>query len=149
MLASSPGLNAILATGVGIDFVLNSRTGLEYKHINPAVFMMSPFEAPDPELLKTLLEPMLDDFQYWLNRAQMLLENEDIYFLSTNAQADLLARVGQVQQEVQVAQSLFRALGGQAGVDAAVVMGWHKLVAECWRVMIRFQLEQAKSTGTL
>lgn len=110
---------------------------------------MSPFEAPDPELLKTLLEPMLDDFQYWLNRAQVLLENEDIYFLGTDAQADLLARVGQVQQEVQVARSLFRALGGQAGVDAAVVMGWHRLVAECWRVMIRFQLEQAKSTGTL
>jgi hypothetical protein len=110
--------------------------------------MMSPSEAPDPELLKTLLEPMLDDFQYWLSRAQTLLEDEDIHFLSTEAQADLLARVGQAQQEVQVAQSLFQAIGGQAGVDPAVVMGWHRLVAECWQVMIRFRVGQANPTET-
>jgi hypothetical protein len=110
---------------------------------------MLPFELPDPELLKTLLEPLLEDFQYWLSRAKTLLTEEDILFLSAEAHADLLARVDQALQEVSAAQSLFQAIGCQAGVDAEVVMGWHKLVAECWQVMIQFRLGQVDPTETL
>jgi len=104
---------------------------------------------PDPELLKTLLEPLLDDFKYWLGRAQTLLLNEQIEFLSAHDRADLLARVQQVLQEVSVSQSLFHATNGQVGVDTAMLIGWHKLVAECWQVMIRFRLGEPHASEKL
>ncbi len=104
---------------------------------------------PDPELLKTLLDPLLDDFNHWLGRAQSLLLNETIEFLSADEHADLLKRVEQVLQEVNASQSLFHATNCQAGVDAAMLLGWHKLVAECWQVMIRFRLGETQASETL
>jgi Protein of unknown function (DUF2605) len=101
--------------------------------------------VPDPELLKTLLEPLLDDFQYWLSRAKVLLSTEEVSFLTAESHADLLARVEQTFHEVKAAQSLFQATGCQVGVEGAVIMGWHTLVAECWQVMIRYRLGQANA----
>ncbi len=95
---------------------------------------------PEPELLKVLLKPLLDDFQYWFAQARSLLETEEICFLGTEQQADLLARVDQAQQEVNAARSLFNATDGQVGVDPAILMLWHRLVVECWRVMVYFRL---------
>jgi Protein of unknown function (DUF2605) len=100
---------------------------------------MYPLDLPDPDLLKTLFEPLLEDFQYWLNGAKALLDQERIDFLEVGAQTNLLNRVEQTLQEIQVTQSLFRATDGQAGVDSAVVMNWHRLVTECWQVSTRFR----------
>jgi Protein of unknown function (DUF2605) len=105
---------------------------------------MFPTNLPDPELLKTLLEPLLEDFQYWLSQAKGLLIEEDIAFLEAESNSDLLGRVEQALQEVQATQSLFHATGSQVGVDTAVIMRWHKLVAECWQVVSRFRRGDSK-----
>lgn len=99
--------------------------------------------VPEPELLKTLLEPLLEDFQYWFERSQSLLETQEIGFLGAENQANLLARVKQAQQEVSVTQMLLKATDGKAGVDTAVLMPWHNLVAECWQVAIRFRMDDS------
>jgi hypothetical protein len=98
---------------------------------------------PEPELLKSLLEPLLEDFQYWFGRSQSLLEAETIEFLGDEKQAGLLARVKQAQAEVGVAQMLFSATGEQVGVEVAVLVPWHRLVTECWQVAARFRSENA------
>lgn len=98
---------------------------------------------PEPELLKSLLEPLLEDFQYWFGRSQSLLEAESIEFLGDEKQADLLARVKQAQSEVRTAQLLFRATGEQVGVEVAVLVPWHQLVTECWQVAVRFRSENS------
>jgi hypothetical protein len=95
----------------------------------------------EPELLKALLEPLLEDFQYWFQRSRSLLENKTIDFLESEAQADLLARVIQAQQEVGTAQMLLNATGGQVGVETSVLVPWHTLVAECWKVGMRYRRE--------
>jgi hypothetical protein len=100
--------------------------------------------VPDPELLKTLLDPLLDDFQYWLSRAKVLLSNEEVSFLTAEAHADLLARVEQAFHEVKAAQSICQATGCQVGIEGSMIMGWHAVVSECWQVMIRYRLGQAK-----
>lgn len=102
---------------------------------------MSDFDRPEPELIKALLEPLLDDFQHWFERSRSLLENHDIEFLSPEEQADLMARVSQAQQEASIAQMLLSATGGQAGLDTAVLLPWHQLVTECWQVAIRFRTD--------
>lgn len=98
---------------------------------------------PEPELLKTLLAPLLDDFQYWFSGARSRLEKSEIHFLGPEKQADLLHRVKQTQQEVSAAQSLFKATNGQIGVEAAILITWHQLVAECWQVMVRSRSEES------
>lgn len=96
---------------------------------------------PEPEFLKTLLEPLLDDFLYWFGRSRSLLERNALDFLSAEDQADLLRRVRQAQQEVETAQMMLKATNGQIGLDTAVLMPWHRLVTECWQVSMRFRTQ--------
>lgn len=98
---------------------------------------------PEPDLLKTVLEPLLDDFQYWFSRSRQLLESEKISFLSTDKQADLLATVVQAQQEVSAVQALLKATNSQAGVETSVLMAWHQLVLECWQVSLKLRTGRA------
>lgn len=105
-------------------------------------------EIPDPKLLKAILDPLLEDFQYWFARSQTLLETEELSFLGDRRQADLLARVLQAQQEVSTTQMLTQALGGQAGIEMSVLVPWHKLLTECWQVAMRFRSEGSASPPT-
>ncbi|UBF26428.1 DUF2605 domain-containing protein [Kovacikia minuta CCNUW1] len=102
---------------------------------------------PDSDLLKTVLEPLLEDFQYWLGRSRLLLETETIPFLDTDEQADLLARVITAQQEVSTAKMLFDATNGQVGIESSALAPWHRLVTECWQVATRFRTEGQTEKG--
>ncbi|QIZ71865.1 DUF2605 domain-containing protein [Oxynema aestuarii] len=104
--------------------------------------MLNP-NLPEPDLLKSVLEPLLEDFQYWFGRSRKLLETEKIGFLGDRAQADLLSRVERAQQEVSTAQMLFKATDGKAGVEMEVLMPWHRLLTECWQVAMRFRMENS------
>ncbi len=105
--------------------------------------MLNP-NLPEAELLKTVLQPLLEDFKYWFARSRSLLETERISFLGTQQQSALLDRVRQAQQEVSTAQMLFQATGGQVGIDMAALMPWQELVTECWKVGMRFRSEQSR-----
>jgi hypothetical protein len=100
---------------------------------------MTNFHPSEKELLKTLLEPLLGDFQYWFSRARTLLEAELLPFFSQEEQTSLLERVIQAQQEVLSAKMLFEAMNEQVGVDMAMLMVWHQLVTECWQVSTRLR----------
>lgn len=93
--------------------------------------MSSP--ASEGELLKAVLGPLLEDFQYWFSRSRDLLESKALPTLTPEAQADLLARIKTAQQEVAAAQGLFQATGGQIGLEMSTLAPWHQLVAECWQ----------------
>ena len=103
----------------------------------------------ESELLKTILEPLLDDFQYWFARSRKLLENEDISFLEPQQKTDFLTRLTQAQQEVGATQMLVKATGSKAGVDMAVLLPWHQLLTECWKMALRFRSEQAMESQGL
>lgn len=97
---------------------------------------------PESELLKTLLKPLLQDFQYWFGRSRSLLETERVSFLTSQEQLDLLERVKQAQNEVNAAQIVFEATGEQVGIDMTVLVPWHHLVTECWKVTMQLRLPQ-------
>ncbi|MBR8838845.1 MAG: DUF2605 domain-containing protein [Stigonema ocellatum SAG 48.90 = DSM 106950] len=94
---------------------------------------------PETELLKTVLQPLLEDFQYWFGRSRDFLESEQISFMSEVEQCDLLTRVKEAQEEVNTAKMLFSAIDGKVGLDMATLMPWHQLVTECWSVATRFR----------
>jgi len=100
---------------------------------------MPPFQPSKQELLKSVLEPLLEDFEYWFARSRSLLESEEIGFLSDLEQTNLLRRVKEAQQEVRTAQMLLSATKGQAGIDTATLVPWHSLVTECWQVSRRWR----------
>lgn len=95
---------------------------------------MEPSQPTEKDLLKKLLEPLFDDFQYWFSRSRSLLESERLPFLSVEKQDQLLNRIKRSQEEVKTASVLFKATDGQVGVDTKVLMPWHHLVAECWHI---------------
>jgi Protein of unknown function (DUF2605) len=100
---------------------------------------------PETELLKAVLQPLLEDFQYWFTRSRNLLETERIGFMTTEAQSDLLLRVKQAQEKVNVTKMMFSATDGQVGIEMEALMPWHQLVTECWNVAIRFRQEREAS----
>jgi Protein of unknown function (DUF2605) len=106
------------------------------------------FDLPpstDPALLKALLEPLLEDFEYWFSRSKALLESEPMGFMTPVAQQDLLGRVIESLGAVSVMRSLMVATENRAGVEMSVLMNWHKLVHECWGVSIRHRQDRAVS----
>jgi Protein of unknown function (DUF2605) len=106
---------------------------------------MSKSQPSEQELLQTILQPLLVDFDYWFSRSSELLERQQIPFLSPIAQSELLDRVKQAQREVSVAKLLFQAVDGQAGIEPSQMVAWHKIVTECWHVSMQLrQSEQSK-----
>jgi hypothetical protein len=108
---------------------------------------MSKSQPSEQELLQNILQPLLVDFEYWFSRSRELLEREPIDFLGAVAQADLLARVEQVQREVSVAKMLFHAVGGQAGIEPSQMVAWHQIVTECWHVSMRLRQSGQSKIG--
>ena len=106
---------------------------------------MSTEQPTEKELLKTVLEPLLEDFQYWFGRSRSLLESETMPFFSVEEQAQLLAKIVYAQQEVQTAQMLFQATDGSAGIDSKLLLPWHQLVAECWNVAQKWREAKSQS----
>ncbi|MFB2646410.1 DUF2605 domain-containing protein [Raphidiopsis sp. BLCC-F218] len=100
---------------------------------------MPEYNLSDSQLLQSLLEPLLEDFEYWFARSQQLLENEKISFMTEQEQSDLLDRVKQAQLEVNTSKMLFNATGKQVGLDMATLAPWHQLLGECWRVGMRYR----------
>jgi hypothetical protein len=96
-------------------------------------------QPSEQKLLKTVLEPLLEDFQYWFDRYRHLLESERLSFLTEAEQSALLDRIKQTQQEVKTAQMLFAATDGKAGIEASMLLPWHKLVSECWQVAMKYR----------
>ncbi|MEL6495418.1 MAG: DUF2605 domain-containing protein [Cyanobacteria bacterium J06623_7] len=95
---------------------------------------MSTEQPTEKELLKTVLEPLLEDFQYWFGRSISLLESQQMPFFTPEEQAEILSRIVYAQREVQTAQMLFKATEGSAGIDSQMLLPWHQLVAECWDI---------------
>ena len=106
---------------------------------------MSTEQPTEKELLKTVLEPLLEDFQYWFERSRNLLESEQMPFFSALEQEQLLAKIVRSQQEVQTAQMLFKATDGSAGIDSRMLLPWHQLVAECWSVAQKWRESKDRS----
>lgn len=91
------------------------------------------------ELLKTVLEPLLEDFDYWFGQSYQMLETEQLSFMSNQEQYDLLLRVKQAQAELNSVKILFMATDRQVGINMATLIPWHQLVAECWSVARRLR----------
>lgn len=104
--------------------------------------MVNPY-PDEKELLKTILEPLLEDFDHWFARSRSLLETQRLSFFTPVQQENLLNRVKQAQGEVTCAKLMFQATDEQVGVEMKVLMPWHNLVTECWQVAQRHRQIQA------
>lgn len=95
---------------------------------------MSAKQPSEKEILKQVLEPLLDDFLYWFSRSLSLLESEKMPFFVEDEQSALIAEIESARAEVNTAKMLFQATEGEAGIDSKMLLPWHNLVARCWDV---------------
>lgn len=100
---------------------------------------MQPYESIEKDLLKKILEPLLDEFQYWFSESCFLLESERISFLSVDEQEQLLSKIKQYQEEVKTSAMLFKVTNGETIVDPSIIAVWHQLVAECWDIIRKWR----------
>ena len=105
---------------------------------------MRPDDPTELALLKSILEPLLEDFLYWFERAQNLIEQEDLTFLTAEEKQSLLQRFKQSQEEVRTARTLYNATEGKAGIEASIMVPWHNLVAEYWHLASRWRRLQSQ-----
>lgn len=103
-----------------------------------------PPSPDDKTLLFQVLQPLLEDFQYWFGRSLALLDQGPIHGLAPAHQAELKERLQTALSETQTASVLLAATDGQVGVDPAQVKHWHTLVAECWAVARRHRRHTAE-----
>jgi hypothetical protein len=96
--------------------------------------------SQEKKLLKAVLEPLLEDFQYWFSRSLSLLESQPLTFLNPEQQDQLRQRVQKAYQEVITVQMLFDATEGQVGVDPKTLIPWHQLVTECWALARQYRM---------
>lgn len=96
----------------------------------------------DANLMRTILPPLLADFQHWFASTLEMMATRDVSFLTAEQQQNLLSRVQLAQKQVSASQVLSSATDSQAGIEMPVVMGWHKLVHECWGVALRSRQEE-------
>lgn len=109
------------------------------------MFLPEPFETPDQSLMQDVLEPLLEDFQYWFSEAKALLDSPKASCLVIEQRQTLIEQISAAQQEVSAVSTLLKATGGQAGVDMPVVMHWHQLVGQCWQVSRQIRLADQAS----
>ena len=92
-----------------------------------------PTNQPDKPIVQEILEPLLDDFQYWFGETQSLLDSPQADCLAASDRQALIQALSEAQQAVATARTLMLATSGHAGVDMAVVTQWHQLVNKCWQ----------------
>jgi hypothetical protein len=91
--------------------------------------------TPPSPIVKSLLEPLLEDFLYWFSQARQMLTGDSLPLVEPQQRQALLTQITQAEAEVQAAHTLLTSTG--VGVDTTVLMGWHRLVLECWRLRLQ------------
>ncbi|NEQ47103.1 MAG: DUF2605 domain-containing protein [Leptolyngbya sp. SIOISBB] len=92
-----------------------------------------PTNPSEPPIMQVVLEPLLEDFQYWFGKTQTLLNSSQADCLAVSDRQTFTQEVEAAQRAVATAKTLLLATDGQAGVDIAVVGQWHRLVGKCWQ----------------
>ena len=108
---------------------------------------MKPDDPTELTLLKSILEPLLEDFIYWFERAQVFIEKEELTFLTPEEKRSLLQRFRDSEQEVKTARALYQATDGRAGVEASIMVPWHNLVAEYWQLASQWRQLQSQNNS--
>lgn len=107
-----------------------------------------PSNQPEQPIVQAVLEPLLEDFQYWFGETQALLDSPKADCLATSDRQALVQEVTAAQQAVATAKTLLLATDGHAGVDMAVVGQWHRLVNKCWQTSRYIRQHNAENSAS-
>lgn len=103
---------------------------------------------PEPPILQAVLEPLLDDFQYWFSETQSLLASAKADCLADGDRQGLAQELDEAQQAVATARTLMLATDGNAGVELDVVSQWHRLVNKCWQTSRYIRQQHTNSAAS-
>ena len=100
-------------------------------------------DAAAGDILESLLESLLRDFEYWFTRGYDLIEQSSDEILTLDERQDLSGRLEEGLQAVKAARALTRAAGQPVAVSMKAMAPWHGLVTEVWGLSARLGRSQA------
>ena len=100
-------------------------------------------DADAGDILESLLESLLADFEYWFTRGYELIEQSSDEIMTLDERQDLSARLEEGLQAVNAARSLTRAAGKPVAVSMKAMAPWHGLVTEVWGLSARLNRLQS------
>ena len=100
-------------------------------------------DADAGDILESLLESLLTDFEYWFTRGYELIEQSSDEIMTLDERQDLSARLEEGLQAVNAARSLTRAAGKPVAVSMKAMAPWHGLVTEVWGLSARLNRLQS------
>ena len=122
--------------------------GLRHPIAGPPLAMSKDLTDPSAdaeagEILESLLESLLTDFEYWFSRGYELIEQSSDEILSFEERQDLSGRLEEGLQAVKAARALTRAAGQPVAVSMKAMAPWHGLVTEVWGLSARLNRLQS------
>ena len=100
-------------------------------------------DAEAGDILDSLLESLLTDFEYWFTRGYELIEQSSDEVMNFEERQDLSGRLEEGLQAVKAARALTRAAGKPVAVSMKAMAPWHGLVTEVWGLSARLNRLQS------
>ena len=100
-------------------------------------------DAEACDILESLLESLLTDFEYWFSRGYELIEQSSDEVMNFEERQDLSGRLAEGLQAVKAARALTRAAGKPVAVSMKAMAPWHGLVTEVWGLSARLNRLQS------
>ena len=94
------------------------------------------------ELLDGLLGSLLNDFRFWFERGQVLLQHCPDQVMAAEERLALAAQLSQASLELAAASSLRQAAPTPMALEMGTLAPWHKLVLEVWGLSARMRVAQ-------
>ena len=122
--------------------------GLRHPIAGPPLAMSKDLTDPSAdaeagEILESLLESLLTDFEYWFTRGYELIEQSSDEVMNFEERQDLSGRLEEGLQAVKAARALTRAAGKPVAVSMKAMAPWHGLVTEVWGLSARLNRLQS------
>ena len=94
-------------------------------------------DAEAGDILESLLESLLTDFEYWFTRGYELIEQSSDEVMNFEERQDLSGRLEEGLQAVKAARALTHAADKPVAVSMKAMAPWHGLVIEVWGLSAR------------
>ena len=89
------------------------------------------------ELMSSLLDSLLDDFDHWFNRGEELLARCPNRVMASEDQQRLAERLLEGRQAIAATRALMSAASQPMAVSMDAMTPWHGLVTEVWGLAAR------------
>ena len=107
-------------------------------------------ESSDAEaaaMMSSLLDSLLNDFSYWINRGEELLTTCPDSVLDLEERNEMAAKLVEGRKAIVATRSLVSATPSAMAISMEAMAPWHQLVMEVWALGARISKANVRNTN--